>query len=62
MTKIKSFDSNLLSIDKISNKNTDVVVCNVKYIIYQVLEIYRKLWNKIKNQTFLYQLSIRKIL
>ena len=27
MTNIKSFDSNLLSIDKISNKNTDAVSC-----------------------------------
>ena len=35
MTNIKIFDPNLLSINKISYKNTDAVVCNIKYIIME---------------------------
>ena len=33
MTNIKSFKPNLLSVNKISYKNTDAVVYNIKYII-----------------------------
>ena len=93
MINIKNVDPNLLTIDKIRFKNTDVVVYNIKYIMKQsidnknidgenalclvfnnvdpyiigvsgnkyliftltkknkkVLEIYRKVWNEIKNQ------------
>ena len=35
MTNIKNFDPNLLSIKKISYKNTDAIVCNIKYIMME---------------------------
>ena len=38
MTNIKNFDSNLLSIDKISFKNPDAVICNIKYITMKSLD------------------------
>ena len=38
MTNIKNFDSNLLSIDKISFKNTDAVIYNIKYVTMKSLD------------------------
>ena len=35
MTNIKNVNSNLLSIDKLSYKNTDAVVYNIKYIMME---------------------------
>ena len=35
MTNIKGFNPNLLSVDKISYKNTDAVVYNIKYIMME---------------------------
>ena len=35
MTNIKNFDPNLLSINKISYKNTDAVVYSTKYIMME---------------------------
>ena len=35
MTNMKSCNPNLVSINKISYKNTDVVVCNIKYIMME---------------------------
>ena len=38
MFNIKNFRPNLLSIDKISNKNNDAVICNTKYTIMENLD------------------------
>ena len=38
MINIKYFDSSLLNIDKISFKNTDAVIYNIKYITVESLD------------------------
>ena len=38
MINIKTFDSNLLNIDKKSFKNTDVVIYNIEYIAMKTLD------------------------
>ena len=35
MTNVKNFNANLLNINKISYKNADAVVCNIKYIMME---------------------------
>ena len=38
MINIENFDPNLLSMDKISSKCTDTVICNIKYITMKSLD------------------------
>ena len=38
MINIKSIDPNLLSITKISSKNTDVVICSIKYTMMESID------------------------
>ena len=35
MTNIKNFDPNLLKINKVSYKNTDAVIYNIRYVMIE---------------------------
>ena len=53
MTNIENFDPSSLSIDQISFKSTDFVICHIEYITIRILDNKNSLYLKQKFSLFL---------